>query len=164
MRTKQIEGIDKIAGSTLSDMRVIACTVAQPASFRVNRTKHNRMNDPSVTAANPDASEVFITEADPGSNHSQVITDSLNMYAEDVLHFNMSTGNSTEFDHTVASADICTGGFVRNDLIECGEPAGICWDVDDDTNVDMTNVMAMRYDIADHPMPGTFEVNCRGWK
>lgn len=114
--------------------------------------------------AKPDASEVFITEADPGLNHSQVIIDSLNMHAEDVLHFNMSAGNSTEFDHIVADDEMCAGGFARNDPLECGEPASICRDVDDDTNVDMTDAMAIWYDIADHPMPGAFEVNCRGWK
>lgn len=164
MRTKQIEWTDKIAGIALSDIRVITPTVAQPVPFQVNRNKHNCMNDPSVTVANPDASKVFITEADPGSDHSQVMTNSLNISAGDVLCFNTRKGNPTGFDHTVTSAEMCAGGFARNDTIEYGEPAGICRDVDDDTNVDMTDVMTMWYDIADCPMPGTFAVNCRGWK
>ena len=155
MRTKQIEGTAKIADSiALSDMRVIAHTVTQPAPFRINRTKHDCMNDPSVTVANPDASEVFITEADPSSNHSQVMTGSLNMRTEDVLRFNMSKGNSTESDHIITSAEICAGGFALNDTIECGEPVGVCRGVDDDTNVDTTDAMTMWYDITDCPIPG----------
>jgi K+/H+ antiporter YhaU regulatory subunit KhtT len=59
MRTKQSERTAKIADSIAqSDMRVIAHTVAQPVPFRVNRTKHDRMNDPSVTVANLNRSEV----------------------------------------------------------------------------------------------------------
>ena len=155
MRTKQIEGAAKIADSiALSDMRVIAHTVTQPAPFRVNRTKHDRMNDPSVTVANPDASEVFITEADPSSNHSQVMTGSLKIRTEDVLRFNMSKGNPTEFDYTITSAKMCAGGFERNDSIECGESAGICRDIDDDTNVGMTDAMTTWYGITDCPIPG----------
>lgn len=162
MRTKQSERTAKIADITsLYDMWVIAHTVMQPAPFRVNRTKHDRMNDPSVTVANPDASEVFITEADPSSNHSQVMTGSLNMRAEDVLRFNMSKGNSTKFDHTVADAEMYASGFARNDTIERG-PASICGDVDDDTNVDMGDVMAIRYDIADHPVPWACAMNYCG--
>lgn len=123
MQTKQVERTAKIA----DDIRTIAPTVAQPAPFRVTRTKRDRVNDPSVMVANPDASDVFITETDPSSSHSQVMVGSLGMRAEAVLYFNMSKGNPTEFDHTV----------------ECGEPAGVCRNVDGDTNVDMTDVMAI---------------------
>lgn len=155
MRTKQIERTAKITDDiTLSDLRTIAHTVAQPAPFRVNRTKHDHVSDPSAMVANLNASEVFITEADPSSNHSQVITDSLNMPAEDVLRLNMSKDNSTEFDHTVTSTEMCAGGFARNDTVECGEPAGVCRAVDDATNVGMTDAMTMWYDITDCPIPG----------
>ena len=155
MRTKQSERTAKIADITpLYDMWVIAHTVMQPAPFRVNRTKHDRMNDPSVTVANPNTNEAFITVADSSPTHSQVMTGSLNMCAEDVLRFNMSKDNSTKFDHTVADAEMCAGGFARNDTIERGEPAGVCRDVDDDTNVDMTDAMTMWYGITDCPIPG----------
>ncbi|HDN65231.1 MAG TPA: hypothetical protein ENF23_02870 [Methanosarcinales archaeon] len=155
MRTKQIERTAKIADDiTLSDMRTIAPTVAQPAIFRVNRTEHDHVNDPCMTVANPDASDVFITKADPSSNYCQVMTGSLNVSAGDVLRFNVCKGNSTEFDHTVADAEMCAGGLVRNDAIECGKPAGVCRDVDDDTNVDVADVMAMWYDVMDCPIPG----------
>ena len=163
MRTKQIEEAAKIADSiALSDMRVIAHTVTQPAPFRVNRTKHDRMNDPSVTVANPDASEVFITAADPSSNHSQVMVGSLNLRTEDVLRFNMSKGNPTEFDYTITSAEMCAGGFAQKDTIECGEQAGVYRDINDATNVGMTDAMTTWYDIADCPTPGAYVVNCYG--
>ncbi|OEU76401.1 MAG: hypothetical protein BA874_13755 [Desulfuromonadales bacterium C00003068] len=163
MRTKQSERTAKIADIiALYDMRVIAHTVVQPAPFRVNRTKHDRMNDPGVTVANLGASEVFITGADPGSNHSQVMAGSLNVSAGDVLRFNASKGNPTELDYTATVAEMCAGGFAQNATIECGEPAGICWDVDDATNVDMTDAMTTWYDIADCPTPGAYVVNCYG--
>ena len=158
MRTKQSERTADIADSIALPVMRVAPDVAQLAPFRVsgriNRTKHDRMNDPGVPVANPDASEVFITEADPSSNYCQVMIGSLNMRAEDVLRFNASKGNSTEFDHTVADAEMCAGGFARNDPVKCGEPAGICRDVDDDINVDMTDAMAMCYDITDCPAIG----------
>jgi len=162
MRTKQSERTAKIADITpLYDMWVIAHTVMQPAPFRVNRTKHDRMNDPSVTVANPNTNEAFITVADSSPNHSQVMTGSPNMRVEDVLRFNASKGNPTGFDHTATVAKMCAGGFEQNDTIERG-PASICGDVDDDTNVDMGDLMAIRYDIADHPVPWACAMNYCG--
>ena len=147
----------KISDVATLPAMLVAPDVVQSAPFRldgwINCAKHDRMNDPSVTVANLNRSEVFIAETDPSSNHYPVMTGSLNMGAGDVLRFNMSKGNSTEFDHTVADVEMCAGGFAQNATIECGEPAGICWDVDDDTNVDLADAMTTWYDIVDCPIP-----------
>ena len=157
MRTKQSERIAKIADSVALPVILVAPDVAQPAPFLVggwiNRTKHDRMNDPSETVANLNTSEVFIAEIYPSSNHAPVMTGSPNVSAGDVLRFNMSKGNPVGFDRTVTNAEMCAGGFARNDTIECGELAGVCRDVDDDTNVGMADVMVMWYGITDYPIP-----------
>jgi hypothetical protein len=158
MRTKQSERMAKIADSVALPVMLVAPDVAQPAPFLVggwiNCAKHDRMNDPSVTVANLNTSEVFIAGIYPSSNHAPVMTDSLNVSTGDVLRFNASNGNLLGFDHTATVDEVCAGGFARNDTIECGEPAGVCGDVDDNTNVDMTDAMVMWYGITDYPIPG----------
>ena len=67
----------------------------------------------------------------------QLLTSSLNMSTGDVLHFNVSKDNTTEFNHTVTTDEIGAGRFTQNATIECGGPAGICGDVNDDGSVDI---------------------------
>ena len=155
----------------LGIMVVIAAPAAgQPVSFLVDGyvscTNGDPVNDPIVTVTNLNTSEVFIAEASASANYYQIITGSLNVSAGNVLHFNVS---SREFDHPVTSDEIGAGGFEQNATIECG-PAGICGDVNDDGDVDMTDVMTLWYDIADYPYPGAYtisnvwaaDVNCDG--
>ena len=141
-------------------MLIAAPAAGQPASFMVNGyvscTNDDPVNNPSVTVTNLNTSEVFITETNASSNYYQIITGSLNVSAGNVLHFNVS---SSEFDHPVMQGELDAGGFEQNTTIEC-EPAGICGDVNDDGDVDMTDVMTLWYDIADYPTPGAYEVNC----
>lgn len=149
--------------STLSCM-LLAVPVAGPslpANGWVNCAKRNHRGDLSVTLTNLNTSETFIAEADVSSNHCQVLTRSLNVGAGDVLRFVVSNSSSTEFNHAVIEAEMCAGGFEQNDTIEC-RPAGICGDANDDIDVDMTDVMTMRYGIADYPVPGVYVVNCFG--
>ena len=141
-----------------------ALAAAQPAPFVINGwvncTSGDPVNDPGVTVINMDTSEVFIAETGAGSNHYQVITGSYNVSAGNVLHFNVSKGsNSTGFDHTVTVADMEAGGFVQNATLECGGPAGICGDVNDDGEVDMTDVMTLWYDIADYPYVDAYTIS-----
>jgi hypothetical protein len=136
----------------------------------VNCINGGPVNDPDVMITNLNTSEVFIAETDPSSNYYQVLIGSLNVSAGDVLHFNASKGNSTEFNHTITAAEMNAGGFTQNATIECGGPAGICGDVNDDGDVDMTDVMTLWYDIADYPYVDAYtvsnawaaDVNCDG--
>ena len=93
-------------------------------------------------------------------NYYQVLTGSLNASAGDVLHFNVTWENTTEFNHTVTAAGMNTGGFTQNATIECSRPTGTCGDVNRDGDVDMTDVMTLWYDIADYPYVGAYGVNC----
>ena len=136
----------------------------------VNCTNGGSVNDPSVTVTNLNTSEILITELDASSNYYQVVTGSYNVSAGDVLHFNMTRDNTTEFNHTVTATEIDAGGFTQNATIECSGPAGTCGDVNDDGSVDMTDVMTLWYDIVDYPTPGAYtisnawaaDVNCDG--
>jgi len=145
----------------LGIMVLIAAPAAgQPASFLVdgyvNCTNGDPVNDPIVTVTNLNTSEIFIAETNTNSNYYQVITGSLNVSAGNILRFNVS---DNEFNHPVTQEELDAGDFEQNATIEC-EPAGICGDVNDDGDVDMTDVMTLWYDIADYPTPGAYEVNC----
>ena len=146
---------------------------AQPTPFVisgwVNCSNGDPVNDPGVTVTNMDTSEVFIAETSAGSNQYQVLTSSDNISAGNVLRFNVSKGsNSTGFDHTVTVAEMDAGGFVQNATI--GPREGICGDVNEDGDVDMTDVMTLWYDIADYPYVDAYtisdawaaDVNCDG--
>lgn len=65
----------------------------------------------------------------------------------------VNNSNPTEFDHTVAEAGMCAGGFTQNATRWCG-PAGTCGDID------VVGVMTLRHDIADYPTADVFEVIC----
>jgi len=155
---------------------VTPIVAGQPTPFLisglVNCANGNPVNGPSVTVTNTNTSEAFIAETDASSNYYQVLTSSYNVSTGNLLHFNASNGdgNSTEFDHTVTEAEMCAGGFMQNAEIDCGEPAGICGDVNADGNVNMDDVMTLWYNIANYPTPGAYtisnawaaDVNCDG--
>jgi len=138
----------------------------------VNCTNGDPVNGPIVTVTNLNTSEVFNAETNASSNYYQVITSSLNVSTGNVLRFNASNsdGNSTEFDHTVTESEMDAGGFERNAAIDCGGPAGVCGDVNDDGSVNMADVTILWYDIANYPYPGAYtisnewaaDVNCDG--
>ncbi|MCK4460072.1 MAG: hypothetical protein KAU52_10210, partial [Methanosarcinales archaeon] len=96
----------------------------------VNCTDDEPANNPSVTVTNLNTTEVFIAATSASSNYYQVVTSSYNVSAGNVLHFIVSKGNSTEFNHTITEAEMCAGGFTQNATIECGGPAGTCGDCD----------------------------------
>ena len=68
--------------------------------------------DPAVTVLNTNTSEPF--DVNISGNAYQVTTDSTHVGAGDVLHFNASNGNVTEFNRTVISDDMNAGGFVQD--------------------------------------------------
>ena len=153
---------------------IAALAAAQPTPFIIdgwiNCTNDDPVNGPIVTVTNLNTNEVFIAETSVSSNYYQIVTSSDNVSAGNVLRFNASKGNSTEFDHTVAAADMNAGGFVQNATIECGGSSGLCGDANDDGVVDMTDVMTVWYDFADYPYSGAYtisnawaaDVNCDG--
>ena len=116
-------------------MLIAAPAAGQPTSFLVDGyvscTNGDPVNDPSVTVANLNTSEVFIAETNTSSNYYQVITGSLNASAGNILRFNVS---DNEFDHPVTQGELDAGDFEQNATIEC-KPAGICGDVNDDGDV-----------------------------
>jgi len=124
----------------------------------VNCTDGNSTTDPSVTVTNLNTTEVFIAATSASSNYYQVITSSYNVSPGNVLHFDVSKGNSTEINHTVTEAEMCAGGFTQNATIECG-PEGTCGDVNDDGTINMADVMTLWYDYANYPTPGAHEVS-----
>ena len=107
---------------------------AQPTPFLiggwVNCTDGNPVNDPSVTVTNQYTSEVFIAETNASSNYYQIITSSDNVSAGNVLHFVVNKGsNSTEFDHSITTAEVGAGGFEWNATIGPA-PDFVCGDCD----------------------------------
>ena len=68
--------------------------------------------DPAVTVLNTNTSEPF--DVNISGNAYQVTTDSTHVGAGDVLHFNASKDNVTEFNRTVISDDMNAGGFVQD--------------------------------------------------
>ena len=68
--------------------------------------------DPAVTVLNTNTSESF--DVNISGNAYQVTTDSTHVGAGNVLHFNASNGNVTEFNRTVIPDDMNAGGFVQN--------------------------------------------------
>ncbi len=141
---------------------IVALAAAQPTPFVINGwvncTNGDPVNGPSVTVTNLNTTEVFIAETNVSSNYYQIVTSSANVSVDDVLHFNASKGNSTEFNHTVILADMNAGGFMQNATIECGGQ-GLCGDANDDGVVDMTDVMTVWYDFADYPTPGAYTIS-----
>ena len=70
--------------------------------------------NPNVTITNLNTSEVFSAETNASSNYYHVSTDSEHVSAGDILHFNASNDNTTEFNHTVTENELNAGGFVQN--------------------------------------------------
>jgi len=95
--------------------------------------------NPNVTITNLNTSEVFTATTSPDSNYYQVSTTSCNISAGDVLHFNVSDTNTTEFNHTVTQDEIENGGFMQNITITV-PIVGICGDVTGDSIVNMGDV------------------------
>ena len=71
------------------------------------------VNNPGVAIRNEHTGEVFFGETNECSNYYQVALSSDNVSAGDVLHFNASNDNVTEFDHVVTADEINNGGFVQ---------------------------------------------------
>jgi len=80
----------------------------------VNYSNGTAVLNPNVTITNLNTSEVFVANTSPDSNYYQVVTTSYNISAGDVLHFNASDTNKTEFNHTVTQDEIDNGGFMQN--------------------------------------------------
>jgi len=80
----------------------------------VNYSNGTPVLNPNVTITNMNTSEVFVANTSPDSNYYQVVTTSYNISAGDVLHFNVSDTNTTEFNHTVTQDEIDNGGFMQN--------------------------------------------------
>ncbi len=102
----------------------------------VNYSNGTAVLNPNVTITNLNTSEVFTATTSPDSNYYQVSTTSCNISAGDVLHFNVSDTNTTEFNHTVTQDEIDNGGFMQNITIIVA-PVGLCGDVDCDGEVTM---------------------------
>jgi len=140
----------------------------EPAPFRifgwVNYTDGSPVNDPDVVITNLNTSEVFIAETAPGSNYYQVMTTASNVSAGNVLHFNASNGNSTEFNHTVTQAEMSEEELEQNITIQY-QP-GTCGDVNDDDRVTMGDgrriYMNQLYGAEDYPIANAWaaDVNC----
>ena len=81
-------------------------------SGEVNYDTGEPVPNPTVTVENTNTGEEFDVEI--SGNTYQVTTSSDNVSASDVLHFNASNDNVTEFDHTVTQAEMDAGGFVQN--------------------------------------------------
>lgn len=82
----------------------------------VNHSSGNPLIGPNVTITNMVTGEVFVVKTNESSNYYQVITSSWNVIAWDMLHFNATNSNSTEFDHSVTGDEINNGGF-RQDIV-----------------------------------------------
>ena len=82
----------------------------------VNHTSGNPLNGPNVTITNARTGEVFTAKTNESANYYQVITSSGNVSAGDLLRFNATNSNSTEFDHNVTEDEINSGGF-RQDIV-----------------------------------------------
>jgi len=90
----------------------------------VNYSNGTAVLNPNVTITNLNTSEVFVANTSPDSNYYQVVTTSYNISAGDVLHFNASDTNKTEFNHTVTQDEIDNGGFMQNITIVPAVPPG----------------------------------------
>jgi len=81
-------------------------------SGEVNYDNGDPVSDPAVTVLNTNTSEPFVVNI--SGNTYQVTTDSTHVGAGNVLHFNASNGNVTEFNRTIIPDDMNAGGFVQN--------------------------------------------------
>ena len=81
-------------------------------SGEVDYNNGDPVPDPAVTVLNTNTSEPFAVNI--SGNAYQVTTDSTHVGAGDVLHFNASKDNVTEFNRTVISEEMDTGGFVQD--------------------------------------------------
>ena len=133
----------------------------------VNYSNGTAVLGPNVTITNLNTSEVFTAETSPTSNYYQVLTTSYNISAGDVLHFNVSDTNTTEFNHTVTQDEIDNGGFMQNITI-IAAPVGLCGDVDCDGKVTMGDGrqiwMNIIYGADEYPLNNTWaaDVDCDG--
>ena len=78
----------------------------------VNYDTGEPVPNPTVTVENTNTGEIF--DVNISGNTYQVTTSSDNVSADDVLHFNASNDNVTEFNHTVTLGEMNAGGFVQN--------------------------------------------------
>lgn len=81
-------------------------------SGEVNYDNGDPVTNPTVTVDNTNTGEGFDVEIT--GNSYQITTSSDNVSASDVLHFNASNDNVTEFDHTVTQDEMNAGGFVQD--------------------------------------------------
>ena len=81
-------------------------------SGEVNYDNGEPVPNPTVTVENTNTGEIF--DVNISGNTYQVTTSSDNVSADDVLHFNASNDNVTEFNHTVTLGEMNAGGFVQN--------------------------------------------------
>ena len=82
------------------------------------------------------------------------------------------TGSVADLDNTASFGDDGDAMMAANAflLVEYGTQAGLCGDVNDDSSVNMDDVMTLWYDIANYPTPGAntisnewaADVNCDG--
>jgi hypothetical protein len=82
----------------------------------VNYSDGSPVNNPNVTVANLNTTEVFIAEMNESSNYYQVSTNLLHISEGNLLYFfaRDNMGNFTEFNHTVTEEEINSGGFSQN--------------------------------------------------
>ena len=111
--------INSIVILSLTALIVATATLAlaQPPtpfyiSGEVNYDNGEPVPNPTVTVENTNTGEIF--DVNISGNTYQVTTSSDNVSADDVLHFNASNDNVTEFNHTVTLGEMNAGGFVQN--------------------------------------------------
>ena len=105
--------------------------------------------NPNMNITNLNTGENYTVETNASSNYYQVITSSCNVSAGDVLYFNASdNGNSTNCTVTVTSENMTDGGLFEQNLTIQLPQVGICGDVNDDGEIDMTDVMTLWYDLS----------------
>jgi len=144
---------------------MVATATEPPTPFHaygwVKYSNGTAVLDPNVNITNLNTTENYTVETNASYNYYQVITSSCNVSASDMLNFSASDdGNSTNRTVTVTPGNMTEGGLFEQNLTIPAPQVGICGDVNDDGEIDMTDVMTLWYDFADYPYPGAYVVNC----
>jgi len=104
-------------------LMLAAPAMAQPTPFVISGYVHKLCGDPcdgtSVRITNVNTSEYWNVASDSASNYYQLVLDSRNVSADNVLQFDaQGCLQSKTVTHTVAADEITTGGFVEDITLE----------------------------------------------
>ena len=125
---------------------MVATATEPPTPFHVygwvKYSNGTAVLDPNVNITNLNTTENYTVETNASYNYYQVITSSCNVSEGDMLNFSASdNGNST--NRTVTPKNMTDGGLFEQNLTIVVQPQGICGDVNDDGEIDMTDVMTL---------------------